>query len=95
MDTIEDAAPGTLAGLDTSRLDLPPWAKPGEDGIMVSDIMRCTYRKELVLPFLASSGVSIGPVHLTSGEAWYVFGLLTGLLFGIHMAQPKYLRRRE
>ena len=48
-----------------------------------------------MLAFLASAGVTVGPVHLTSGEAWYVLGLLTGLLFGIHMAQPRYLRRRE
>jgi len=46
---------------------------------------------------LASQYVfSWGPVHPTSGELWYaVLGVLAGLLIGVHMTGPRYMRRRE
>lgn len=44
---------------------------------------------------LASQYVfSWGPFHPTTGEAWYaVLGILIGLVLGVHMAVPKYMKR--
>ena len=36
----------------------------------------------------------LGPVHPTQGELWYaVLALLVGLVLGVHMSSPKYMRR--
>jgi hypothetical protein len=54
--------------------------------------------RKVMTMFLATSQYifSWGPFHPTSGEIWYaLLGVLIGVLVGVHMATPRYMRRRE
>ena len=45
---------------------------------------------------LASSLFHVGSLAVTSAEAWYaVLAFLAGLVFGLHLNRPRYLRRRD